>query len=175
MRKLKLSELNRKSIPEYKKSVKNQVVAILDNIRSGHNVGSIFRTADAFAIDHLYLAGLTPQPPHKEINKTAIGATESVDWSYDSSVSERAVLLKSEGYLIIGVEQTDKSILLDKWVPPMGQKVALIFGNEVEGLSADLLPILDLAVEIPQYGTKHSLNVSVCAGICLWHVIAPKE
>ncbi len=171
MRKLTLQELGRKSISDYKQSSdKLGVVVILDNIRSAMNVGSIFRTADGLAIERLILTGISARPPHKEINKTAIGATDSVDWSYEQSVVQITEQLKKEGYLILGVEQTNASVSLSSFVVPKEKKLVIIFGNEVKGLSEDLLPQLDQAIEIPQYGTKHSFNVAVCAGMVLWEL-----
>lgn len=166
--KLKLEALNRKSVEEFKESPKIPVIGILDNVRSMHNVGSVFRTSDAFALEKLYLGGITPRPPHREIQKTALGATESVDWEYAESVPELINTLKHEGYLIIGVEQVKGSILLQDYKIETNQKYALILGNEVEGISENILDLIDIFIEIPQSGTKHSLNVSVCAGIIFW-------
>ncbi len=168
-RKLKLEELGRLSLSEYKEKQKLPVVVILDNIRSGHNVGAVFRTCDALAIEHIYLCGFTPKPPHREILKSAIGASESVSWTHFESTKECLRHLKSENYLIAGIEQTTDSALL-KDFNPTKQKLAVVFGNEIQGLSEDILPDLDLCLEIEQFGTKHSLNVSVCAGIVLWNV-----
>jgi len=169
MKKKALHQLGRLSIADYRKAPKLPVVAVLDNIRSGHNVGSFFRTADAFRIRMLILTGICPTPPHREIHKTAIGATHSVEWQYLHDPVTAARLLKSDGYTLIGIEQTDQSIDIRKVDIHPEAKYALFFGNEVTGLTEDLLPHLDFAVEIPQYGTKHSLNVSVCGGIVLWH------
>ena len=171
MRKLKLHELNRDSIEEFRSKDKYPVVVILDNIRSALNVGSIFRSSDAMNIKHVYLCGITAKPPHKEINKTAIGATESVSWSYHESAEELVNELKTD-HCIIAVEQTDASISLDdlKLDDPRA-KYALILGNEVEGVSDALIDKVDMALEIPQFGTKHSFNVSVCAGIVLWEAV----
>ena len=168
MRKLKLEELNRVSIEQYKTQSKIPVVVVLDSIRSALNVGSIFRTADAFCIEEIILCGFTATPPHKEINKTAIGATESVSWSYYENIVDALKKLKSENYTIIGIEQTDKSIPLNDFSIVNEIKYALIFGNEVDGISDDIIPLLDTSIEIPQYGTKHSLNVAVCAGILIY-------
>lgn len=167
MRKLKLEELNRLSVEAFKQSEKTQMVLVLDNIRSALNVGSFFRTADAFALDKIYLAGISATPPHKEINKTAIGAHMSVDWEHHAEVLTVIQQLKSDGYLIIGVEQTTESVMLGQ-VKLDGHKVAIVMGNEVDGLSDSILDYLDICVEIPQFGTKHSLNVSVCGGIVIW-------
>ncbi len=171
LRKLSLKELNRLSIKDYQYRVKHPIVVVLDNIRSGLNVGSIFRTSDAFAVSEVKLCGISAQPPHREVLKSAIGATESVAWSYTSSTVDTVTDLKKNGYQIWGIEQTTSSTPLHQ-VPWVGEKIALVLGNEVNGLSDEVLPHLDRAVEVPQFGTKHSLNVAVCAGIVLWHVIA---
>ena len=170
MRKLKLDELNRASVEEFKNSEKTPLIVVLDNIRSAHNVGSVFRTSDGLAIEKLYLCGITAQPPHKEITKAAIGATHSVEWAYVKNIEELILEMKDSGHLIIGIEQTDSSIDLDKfdYTHLAAKKAVLIFGNEVEGLSDAVLPLLDYAIEIPQFGTKHSFNVAVCAGMVLW-------
>jgi len=171
MRKLKLHELNRDSLEEFKVKDKHPFVLVLDNIRSAHNVGSIFRTCDGLNIEHIYLCGITAKPPHKEIHKTAIGATESVSWSYHDSVYETVNNLK-EDYSLIAIEQTTKSQSLDKFeLPDSHNKYALILGNEVDGVSEEVLSMVDLALEVPQFGTKHSLNVSVCTGIVVWECI----
>ena len=169
MRKLKLKELGRISVKQFKDIEKLPVVLVLDNIRSAMNIGSFFRTADAFAIEKIYICGISATPPHKEINKTAIGATDSVDWEYHKSTRECLTQLKKEGYLITGIEQTDLSVMLNKYIPENDKKHALVFGNEVSGISDDILDILDLSLEIPQFGTKHSFNVAVSGGIILWH------
>lgn len=169
MRKLKLDELNRLTVEEFKISDKRPVVVVLDNIRSAMNVGSIFRTADAFAIEKIVLCGISATPPSREISKTAIGATESVAWEYTSNIAEAVATLKAQGYEIAGIEQTDRSIKLDESLIH-GEKIAIVFGNEVDGISDSILDQLDMCIEIPQYGTKHSLNVSVCAGIVLWEL-----
>jgi tRNA G18 (ribose-2'-O)-methylase SpoU len=173
MRKLKLEELGRITPDEYKVVEKITVTVVLDNIRSAMNVGSFFRTADAFKIEKIILTGITARPPHKEILKTAIGATLTVEWSYEESVKSALTNLKLEDYTVIGIEQTDKSIALQDYIIDTDQKYALIFGNEVDGISDDALDILDASIEIPQFGTKHSLNVSVCGGIVLWHFAIP--
>lgn len=170
MRKLKLEELNRVDVETFKKQEKVKVSVVLDNIRSAHNVGSIFRTSDALAIEHLYLCGITAQPPHKEINKTAIGATSSVDWSHYENIVDVIKELRSNDYGILGIEQTDDTVLLEDLVIDKNLKYAIVLGNEVEGVSDDAIAQLDKAVEIPQYGTKHSLNVAVCAGIVLYQI-----
>jgi len=170
MRKLKLQELGRLTEPEFKLLDKIPLVVVLDNIRSGHNVGAVFRTSDAFAIERIVLTGYTPRPPHKEIHKTAIGATTSVDWSYAETTLDAVSKLKQEGYRILGIEQTTESVPLHSYkLQESDQKIALVLGNEVVGVSEDTLSFLDQAIEIEQYGTKHSLNVSVCGGIVIHH------
>lgn len=166
-RKLKLEELGRKSIEEYKSTEKSPIVVVLDSVRSALNIGSVFRTADAFAIKEIILCGISATPPSREITKTAIGATESVQWSYEKDIKQTVQQLKASGYLIVGIEQTDNSVLLQDFLPSQ-EKIAVIFGNEVDGISDEILNDLDTCIEIPQFGTKHSLNVSVCAGIVLW-------
>lgn len=173
MRKLKLEELNRVSIPEFKAQEKHPVYIVLDNIRSGLNVGSVFRTADAFAIKEILLTGICPQPPHKEIHKSAIGATASVEWRYFEKVEDAIYDLKKDGVRVLGVEQTDESISLQKGFDKDQGAIALVFGNEVNGLSDAVLPLLDDSIEVPQFGTKHSLNISVCAGILMWESVKP--
>jgi 23S rRNA (guanosine2251-2'-O)-methyltransferase len=167
LRKLKLEELGRYDVDAYKKIEKIPVVVVLDSIRSALNVGSIFRTADAFSIEQVIICGFTATPPHKEITKTAIGATESVSWVYENNVVNAVQKLKSENYLLCGIEQTSTSVSMQKYEVSVKSKYALIFGNEVDGVSDDVLSMLDAAIEIPQYGTKHSLNVAVCAGIVI--------
>ena len=170
MRKLKLQELNRPSLEEYKDSEKLPIVVVLDNIRSGMNIGSVFRTSDAFQIQKIYLTGISATPPHREIPKTAIGATESVVWEHIEDVAQSINQLKEKGFIIYGIEQTDSSIPLTEIQEQLDKPIALVFGNEVNGISEAVLPLLDKAIEIQQFGTKHSLNISVCAGICLWHL-----
>ncbi len=170
MRKLTLNELGRQSLSDYKQAEKLSITVVLDNIRSAMNVGSIFRTMDGLGLERLILTGITARPPHKEINKTAIGATDSVDWEYIDSVEECVRHLKQEGYTILGIEQTDASIGLDTYETSADPKIAVVMGNEVKGLSDSILPLLDKAIEIPQYGTKHSFNVAVCAGMVLWEL-----
>ncbi len=171
MRKLSMDELGRKTVEEFKLATKTPVIAVLDNIRSMHNVGSVFRTADAFLIEAIFLCGYTPQPPHRDINKTALGATESVDWMYFATTMEAVTELKSNGYKVYAIEQTEGSIQLQHFATAPNEKIALIFGNEVEGVSNDVLPLTDGCIEIPQLGMKHSLNISVAAGIVLWEVV----
>jgi len=170
VKKLKLEELGRISTEEYKSAAKLPIVIVLDNVRSLHNVGSAFRTADAFRVDKVFLTGITGQPPHREIQKTALGATESVSWEYFKSESDLVRQLKQEGYTIIIVEQTSKSVALQDFTPVEGAKYCLVFGNEVNGVSEGVIDHADLAIEIPQSGTKHSINVSVCVGIVVWEI-----
>jgi len=170
MRKLTMPELNRLTVDEFKASEKIPVVVVLDNIRSQNNVGSVFRTADAFLLQGIYLCGITATPPHREIHKTALGATESVDWRYFENTGTAISELHSNGYAVIAVEQTNASILLDQFLPQPGQKLAFLFGNEVDGIDDQLLNLVDSCIEIPQYGTKHSINISVVVGIVLWDV-----
>lgn len=170
MRKLKLEELGRPSVEEFKTQPKIPVVVVLDNIRSMQNVGAVFRTSDAFAVEKIVLCGITAQPPHRDIHRSALGATESVDWEYFNSPVEAAENLKKQGFTLIGLEQTDASVMMGSpnFKASPNRKYALILGNEVEGISDALLPFIDTALEIPQSGTKHSLNVSVAAGIAIW-------
>jgi len=164
-----MHELGRITPDEFKKSSKSPVIVILDNIRSMSNVGSIFRTCDAFAIEKLYLCGITAQPPHKEITKTALGATESVDWEYVENVVELVQDLRKKQIKVYLIEQTDHAILLNQFQFHR-EKIAIVLGNEVFGVTDALLPLCDGAIEIPQHGTKHSLNVSIAAGIVLWEL-----
>jgi tRNA G18 (ribose-2'-O)-methylase SpoU len=169
MRKLKNEELGRVSPEEFRKLKKLPIVVVLDNIRSMHNVGSVFRTSDAFLVDHIMLTGITAQPPHREIHKTALGATESVSWSYFAETLEAIKELKNNGYTICSIEQADSSTLVENFQPQKSEKYALVFGHEVFGVTDDILGLSDACLEIPQSGTKHSLNISVSAGIILWH------
>jgi 23S rRNA (guanosine2251-2'-O)-methyltransferase len=170
MRKLSTEELNRLSVEEFRKAEKLPMVLVLDNIRSLNNVGSAFRTADAFLLEKIFLCGITGQPPHREINKTALGATESVSWEYRQDAASLVEILREEGYLIIAVEQTDRGIPLNKFRPDR-QKLALIFGNEINGVSEDLIGLSHTVIEIPQFGTKHSLNIAVSIGIVCWDLL----
>jgi len=170
MRKLKLQELNRPDIDTFKAQPKAPVVLVLDNIRSGLNVGAAFRTADAFALEHIYLCGITARPPHREILKTAIGATESVSWSYQEDTINAIKELQEQGYTVLAVEQADERTWLQEFRWPESQKVALVFGNEVEGVSDAAMEAVDGCLEVPQYGTKHSLNIAVCVGVVCWEV-----
>ena len=168
MKKLSLKELRRVSPSDFKNQDKTPIVLVLDNIRSGLNVGSAFRTADAFALQKIYLCGITVQPPHREILKTAIGATESMDWFYSSSTVEVVQDLKAKGYRVVAVEQADQSTFLQDFQLHKDEKIALVFGNEVKGVSDEVISIIDECIEIPQFGTKHSLNISVCVGVVVW-------
>ncbi len=170
MKKLSLKELNRPNIKEFKDQKKHPLVLILDNVRSALNVGSAFRTADGLAFEHIYLCGITAQPPHREILKTAIGASEAVDWTYFKEVGEAVNHCKDNGFTILGAEQTDKSIILPDFKVDKNQKYAIVMGNEVKGISDEVLPLLDFCLEIPQFGTKHSFNVSVATGIIAWDI-----
>jgi tRNA G18 (ribose-2'-O)-methylase SpoU len=170
MKKLKLEELGRISVDQFKESEKIPVCILLDNIRSLHNVGSAFRTADAFRVEKIYLTGITGTPPHREIQKTALGATDSVNWEYAESPATVISALKSKGYKIVIVEQTTDSIPLQTFDGERGVQYCLVFGNEVHGVSEEAIALGDLALEIPQLGIKHSLNISVCLGIVLWDV-----
>jgi len=168
MKKLKNSELNRISVDDFKNSSKIPVVIILDNIRSAHNVGSIFRTSDAFLISEIILCGITATPPNKEIRKTALGSTESVKWRYFQNIEDAVLKLKKKYYHIISIEQVKNSLSLESFKPKKNKKYALIFGNEVKGVSQEVIDYSDDVIEIPQFGTKHSLNVSISAGIVIW-------
>lgn len=167
-KKLKLEELGRIDVETFKQSKKTPLVIVLDNVRSMHNVGAIFRTADAFLIEKIILCGITPQPPHREIHKAALGATESVDWVYEKSTVEALQNLKNENFKILGIEQTSDSQIITDYTINKEEKYALVLGNEVDGLSEEALSLYDSFLEIPQLGTKHSLNVSVCGGIVMW-------
>jgi tRNA G18 (ribose-2'-O)-methylase SpoU len=164
-----MDELNRISAEQFKEEANENLVLVLDSIRSMNNVGSVFRTADAFKVGKIYLCGITAAPPHREIHKTALGATESVDWEYVKEVSEVILSLKSRGYQIVAVEQTDQSTYLQDFCPQKNEKYAFIFGNEAFGISDEVLPLCNIGLEIPQFGTKHSFNIVVSVGIVLWH------
>ena len=168
MRKLSLKELNRIDVPAFKAQTKTPLILVLDNIRSALNVGSAFRTADAFALEAIYLCGITAQPPHREILKTAIGATDSVEWQYFKTTKAAVEQLKEKDIKVWAIEQTDQSTLLQDQSFEQANTHAFIFGNEVMGVSDDVLPLVDGSIEIPQFGTKHSLNISVCLGILAW-------
>lgn len=165
-RKLKNEELDRISIDDFKTAEKTPIIIVLDNIRSLNNIGSVFRTADAFLIEAIYLCGITAQPPHREIQKTALGATESVLWKYFNSTTEAIHELKNKSYKIAAIEQAENSIMLNKFNPT--KKLAVVFGNEVNGVEQEVINLSDYVVEIPQQGTKHSLNISVSCGVVIW-------
>jgi tRNA G18 (ribose-2'-O)-methylase SpoU len=168
MRKLKLDELGRAGIEEFKKQDKLPLVVVLDNVRSMHNIGSVFRTSDGFAVEMLCLCGITAQPPHREIEKTALGATQSIKWVYYETTTLAIEELKQSGYIIVAIEQAENSISLPHHNPQKGEKYALIFGNEVNGVSDEAMQMADKCIEIPQFGTKHSFNIVVSVGIVLW-------
>ena len=172
MKKLKVEELNRLSTEEAKEKQKLPIVVVLDNIRSLNNVGSAFRTSDAFGIEKIVLCGITGKPPHRDIHKTALGAQETVNWEYAETTSLALTELKEEGYKIALVEQIDTSIALQDYSFSREEKIAFVFGNEVFGVSEEALPLADVALEIPQFGTKHSLNVSVTTGVVLWQAVS---
>jgi len=171
MQKLSTEQLNRPDIASFRNRDKTPVVLVLDSVRSMHNVGSAFRTADAFAIEKILLCGITATPPHREIEKTALGATQSVDWEHHESSREAVERLQRDGYRVLAVEQAVGSILLDGFRPTVGEKTAFVFGNEVHGISDEVMAVVDGCIEIPQFGTKHSLNVSVAIGIVLWDFV----
>jgi len=171
MQKIKNEDLGRISAKDYKDSVKTSIVIVLDNIRSMNNIGSAFRTADAFRIEKIILTGITAQPPHREINKTALGATNSVPWEYIEQPAMAIELLKKDNYQVFAIEQVHNSTMLHQFEPQQNLKYALVFGNEVKGVSNELMNIVDGCLEIPQKGTKHSLNISVSIGIVLWDFV----
>ncbi len=171
MRKLGMEELNRKSVDEFRCAEKIPVVVILENIRSAYNVGSVFRTADAFLIEAIYICGYTAKPPHKEITKTALDAQNSVDWKYFENSKLAIAGLKKQGYKIYAIEQVTNSLSLEKFSEVNENKIAFVFGNEVSGIEQKTIELCDGCVEIPQFGMKHSLNISVAAGIVLWEVV----
>ena len=167
-----MDELQRKTVTDFKKATKQKIVVVLDNIRSMHNVGSVFRTSDAFLIEAICLCGFTPQPPHRDINKTALGATETIDWLYYETTAAAVLDLKNRNYKIFAIEQVDASISLEKFV--CNEPMAIVFGNEVDGVDDEVLKLVDGCIEIPQLGMKHSLNISVAAGIVLWQLVFGK-
>jgi 23S rRNA (guanosine2251-2'-O)-methyltransferase len=170
-KKLSMDDLNRKSVEEFKRSEKTPVIAVLENIRSAYNVGSVFRTADAFLLEAIYITGYTCIPPHKEIKKTALGAEETVDWKHFASATEAIALLKENGYKVYAVEQAINSISLEKLAVNNTHKIAFIFGNEVSGVEQSTIEQCDGCVEIPQLGMKHSLNIATAAGVVLWEMV----
>ncbi|MUH36865.1 TrmH family RNA methyltransferase [Zobellia amurskyensis] len=168
MRKLKNEELDRLDVEAFKKADKSPIVVVLDNIRSLNNIGSVFRTSDAFLIEKIYLCGITAQPPHKDIRKTALGATESVAWEYKESTVDLVKALTADGYTVLAIEQAENAIMLNELQVDSAKKYVLVFGNEVKGVSQEVVDASHNVVEIPQYGTKHSLNISVSAGVVVW-------
>ena len=172
MRKLKNSELERLSIDGFKSAEKTPIIIILDNIRSLNNIGSVFRTCDAFLVEKIYLCGITAKPPHKDIHKTALGSTETVDWEYVENTLYLIEKLKAENIKICSIEQAENATMLNDFTPKPQTTYALVFGNEVKGVSQDVVSVSDAVIEIPQFGTKHSLNISVSAGIVIWDVFS---
>jgi 23S rRNA (guanosine2251-2'-O)-methyltransferase len=170
-RKLSTHQLNRLTIYQYRDADKNPIAVVLDNVRSMNNVGSIFRSADCFGIEKLFLCGITATPPHRDIHKTALGAEESMEWAYHEQSAELCRDLKDKGYKLVAVEQVEGSVPLGEFKLEKGEKYAIIFGNEIDGVAEEVLNQCDACIEIPQYGTKHSFNVSVCAGIVLWELL----
>ena len=169
-----MDELNRLDVESFKRSEKLPVVVVLDNVRSMNNIGSVFRTCDAFRVDAVFLCGITAKPPHKDIEKTALGATESVSWQYFESTKSAVEKLIAENYKVYAIEQVENSIFLNRFSVEKSEKIALIFGNEVMGVAQEVIDICHDCIEIPQFGTKHSLNISVSAGIVLWQVLMVK-
>ncbi len=170
MRKLKVTELKRMDVPQFKAAGKTPLVVVLDDVRSMYNVGSVFRTADSFRLEKIYICGITACPPHPEIHKTALGAENSMEWEICSSAIEAVGKLHKEGYEVYALEQVENSIKLQNFKTQKGKKYAIILGNEVKGVSQDAVNACDGAIEIPQFGTKHSMNVSVSGGIAIWHI-----
>ena len=170
MRKLKNSELDRLSVDEYKEIAKTPITVVLDNIRSCNNIGSVFRTSDALLVEKVYLCGITATPPNAEIHKTALEAEKTVAWEYFEKTEEAVLVLKQNGYKVFAIEQVEKSIMLPDFIPAANEKLAVVFGNEVKGVQQGVVNICDGSIEIPQFGTKHSFNVSVSAGIILWDI-----
>ena len=172
--KLSMDDLNRISTEEFKQTNKNPVIAVLENIRSAYNVGSVFRTADAFLLEAIYITGYTCTPPHKEIKKTALGAEETVTWKHFTNANEAINVLKDNGYKVYAVEQVVNSIMLHKINFESDEKIAVVFGNEVTGVELETIKLCDGCIEIPQFGTKHSLNVATAAGVVLWELVRGK-
>ncbi len=168
MRKLKVTELNRISVEEFKEAEKLPLIVVLDNVRSQYNVGSVFRTSDAFRVECIYLCGISATPPHQEIHKTALGAEDTVNWEYFKDTKEAILKLKSDGYYIFSIEQVEGSVMLENLQLDASKKYAVVLGNEVKGVQQEVVDLSDGCIEIPQYGTKHSLNVSTTAGIIIW-------
>ena len=172
MRKLKNSELNRLSVDAFKEAKKTPIIIILDNIRSLNNIGSVFRTSDAFLVEKIYLCGITATPPHKDIHKTALGRTDTVDWEYIDNTMDLVEKLKAENVKICSIEQAENATMLNDFVVDKNNKYALVFGNEVKGVAQDIVSKSDVVIEIPQFGTKHSLNISVSCGVVVWDVFS---
>lgn len=172
MRKISNDELNRLSVDDFKTTKKFSIAVVLDNVRSMHNVGAAFRTCDAFAVQKLLLCGITGTPPHREIHKTALGATDTVEWKHFQATTDAVLALKAEGYRIYVVEQTDKKIFLQDFQPQVSEKYAFVFGHEVFGVAEEVVALADAAIEIPQFGTKHSLNITVSLGVVIWDVVS---
>lgn len=172
MRKLKNSELDRLNVDEFKSAEKTPLIIILDNIRSLNNIGSVFRTSDAFLVEKIYLCGITAMPPHNDIRKTALGSTETVDWEYVENTIDVVKKLKTERVKVISIEQAERATMLNDFQPETNQKYALVFGNEVKGVAQDVVDSSDVVIEIPQFGTKHSLNISVSCGVVVWDVFS---
>ncbi|MDR9458202.1 MAG: RNA methyltransferase [Salegentibacter sp.] len=171
-RKLKNSELDRKSIEEFKEAEKTPIIVILDNIRSLNNIGSVFRTSDAFLIEKIYLCGITAQPPHKDIQKTALGATDTVSWEYAEDVLKIVTKLQQDDVKVYAIEQAEGAVMLDEFNPEKGEKLAVVFGNEVKGVQQKVVSASDGIIEIPQLGSKHSLNIAVSTGVVLWDLFS---
>lgn len=165
-----MDELDRKTVEQFKEADKTPLVLVLDNVRSMHNVGSVFRTADAFLLQGIVLCGYTPVPPHRDIQKTALGATETVEWQYFPTTKEAVEKLREAGYAIMTIEQAENSVMLDAFTPDPARPLALVFGNEVSGVDAEVMKMADGCIEIPQSGMKHSLNISVSTGIVVWDI-----
>jgi len=174
MKKLSMDELNRKSPEQFKQAAKIPIIVVLDNVRSMNNIGSVFRTADAFLLQAIYLCGVTATPPHREIHKTALGATDTVSWKHFLTTIDAVNELKKDGFTVYAVEQAEKSIMLDKIDIP-SKKIALVFGNEISGVEQNVLDACDACIEIPQYGTKHSINLAVSVGIVVWEMFLKQE
>jgi len=172
MRKLKNSELERLNVEEFKQSKKTPLIVVLDNVRSLNNIGSVFRTSDAFLVKKIYLCGITAIPPHKDIHKTALGSTETVDWEYVENIMDLVERLKSENIKVISIEQAENATMLNDFIPENNTTYALVFGNEVKGVKQEVVSASDLVLEIPQFGTKHSLNISVSVGVVIWDVFS---
>jgi len=172
LRKLKNSELGRKSVTEFKSATKTPIIVILDNIRSANNVGSVFRSSDAFLIEKIYLCGITATPPNKDIQRTALGATDAVEWEYTKDTLSVINQLQSEGIYVAAIEQAENAVMLNEFTPETDKKIAIVMGNEVKGVQQEVVSAADACIEIPQLGTKHSLNVSVTCGVVLWDLFS---